>query len=232
MSAAVTVLAPVLRRPQRVQPLILSLAASAEVTPLALLFLVSPEDKPELREIQARMADAPSALEVAVEVVPWKPGPGDYAKKINHGARLTSSRYLFLGADDLSFPLGWAERAIAVQLQTRVCVVGTSDGGNARTMDGTHSTHSLVDRDYIECGTIDEPGAILHEGYDHQFVDTELVATAQMRGTYRHAEGVVVEHLHPDWGKSQRDDTYLKGQRAFAADRMLFEQRRPLWETP
>jgi hypothetical protein len=99
------------------------------------------------------------------------------------------------------------------------------------TETGSASTHSLVHVGYT-CGTIDnpDPGLLLHEGYDHNFVDNEFVGTARYRDVYAHAVHARVEHLHPVWGKAEPDATYEKGQRAFAADRDLHRQRETMWK--
>lgn len=234
----VSVLVPVLGRPDRAAPLVESLAASVTgpIFGASVMFLVSPGD--------VAQESACLATGARTVVVSWEPGAGDYAKKINHGFALAaegpcwvgdppSSDFCLLGADDLVFHSGWLEAAMVAQLRTGACVVGTNDLGNAKVMRGDHATHSLVHRAYFQEGVIDEPGSsgLLHEGYDHNFVDNEFVGTARARGTFVHAPDSVVEHLHPIWGKGENDDTYRKGQRAYDDDRRLHEGRRKLWET-
>jgi hypothetical protein len=80
---------------------------------------------------------------------------------------------------------------------------------------GRHATHSLVHADYRECGTLDEPWKLLHEGYWHNFVDDELVGTAMLRGTFAMAGDAHVEHLHPNWRKAADDETYRRGMASF-----------------
>jgi hypothetical protein len=162
----------------------------------------------------------------------WTPGRGDYALKINKALESTDEPWMFLGADDLEFEKGWASEAFRVADETGALVIGTNDGGgNPRVRQGSHSTHSLVARCYAEeCGTIDEPGKILHEGYDHQYCDDEMVATAKARKCFAFAQNSRVTHLHPYFGTAAMDETYRKGQRAGVADRALFAQRRELWE--
>jgi hypothetical protein len=219
---SVAVLVPVLERPQRVGPLIDSLTAAEREVKTHAVFLVSPHDLHEQR--------ACKAAEVEWFEVPFEIGPGDYARKINFGADYTLDEYVFMGADDLKFHPGWADVAVAAQLATDVCVVGTNDLGNGRVIAGHHATHSLVHRDYIACGTVDEPGKLLHEGYHHNFVDDELVETAKARGTYHHCADSKVEHLHPNWGKGQDDNVYRLGERFFSKDRTTFSRRRRLWQ--
>lgn len=218
----VLVLIPVLGRPERVRPVARSLRASEpRAEPL---FLCSPEDKPQIGVCQAAGWTV---------VVDWEAGPGDYARKMNRGyeiAREEGFEWAFLGADDLHFHGGWFDACLLENDRFRCCVVGTNDLGNRRTAVGYHSTHSLVHRDYLDCGGVaDDPEKLLCEWYDHQFVDDEFVQTAIARETYRHAPNAWVEHLHPNWGKGERDATYEKGNAHFEDDRRLYEERKALW---
>jgi hypothetical protein len=221
----VYVLIPVLNRPERVEPLLESLASSAGYhAKLRPLFLASPGDEAEIAACRASDADT--------VVVPWECGDGDYARKINLGANLAREEgadWFFHGADDLCFCPGWADEAIKVGERHGKAFVGTDDLGNGLVRAGRHSTHSLVRVDYLDQGTIDEPGKLLHEGYDHQYVDTEAVGTAMARDEWVFAPTSKVEHLHYFWGKSQNDATYLKAMRAGTSDAALFQSRQHLW---
>jgi hypothetical protein len=219
----VAVLVPVLDRPHRVAPLAESIDHAATV-PTRILFLCSPDDQDEIDAVH-------DAGQVPL-VVPWRPGQGDYARKINHGYRYAVAagvEWSFLAADDLRFHPAWDAAAIETGRDLGVCVVGTNDRGNPKVIDGRHATHSLVHRDYLECGTADEDGLILHEGYWHNWVDNEFVETARARGTFAPSANSVVEHLHPVWGKGEEDATYARGREHYHPDRRLFDQRRRLW---
>lgn len=217
----IAVLIPVLNRPHRVKPLVESLAACSEVIRCRPVFLLSPGDDKELAAVDRAGADK--------IVMPYAHTSGDYARKINTGVAATDEPFVFLGGDDLWFQPGWAERAIAAWYETGCCVVGTNDLGNTRVVEGRHSTHSLVHRDYLECGTADEPGVLLHEGYWHNYVDDEFVQTAMWRDTFVHANDSIVEHLHPNFGKARHDDTYRLGGEHFRDDELYHRQRRHLW---
>lgn len=233
MSSGLAILLPVLGRPHRVAPVLASIrSATPEATPV---FVCSPGDHAE-REAVARER-------AACLTVRWQPGPGDYARKINLAFRRVvgdgegpvpygmddHAEWVFLGADDLVFRRGWLEACMRRHQATGACVIGTNDLGNSRTIVGRHSTHTLVHADYLECGTADRAGMILHEGYDHQFCDDELVQTAMWRGTFQHARSSVVEHLHPAWGKAKADPTYAKAERRVLDDRDLYLRRKHLW---
>ena len=165
-----------------------------------------------------------------MEIVPFENGPGDWARKINHGFTTTRSDFVLLGADDLLFHPAWDVYAVEVAETSGAGVIGTNDLGNRTVMNGLHSTHPLVRRSYVEeFGTIDEPGKCLHEGYSHQWVDTELVETAKMRGQWAFAKGSHVEHLHPLWKKSTMDSTYEKALSTSQQDHAHFRSRQHLW---
>jgi glycosyltransferase involved in cell wall biosynthesis len=215
----ITILVPVLNRPQNAAPLVESVRATCDYR---VLFLCSPRDE----------AEAMACVETgeAVSIMAFENGPGDWARKINKGISMTTSEYVLLGADDLRFHEGWAQAALRVARETGAGVIGTNDLGNATVMRGLHSTHPLVRRSYIEKhGTIDEPGLCLHEGYAHQWVDTELIETAKVRGQWAFAADSLVEHLHPFWRKGAMDSTYEKALSTSHADHALFQQRRQLW---
>ena len=211
----VAILIPVLDRPQRVRQLVENIRA-ATPQPHTIVFLCDPAD----RATQDQIALAGGCRMLS-------PG-GSYAHKINAGVAATTEALLFLAADDLRFHERWLDRALA-RMRGQIQVVGTNDLGNPRVRRGRHSTHSLVARGYALLGTIDEPGVLLHEGYTHNFVDTEFITTARARGVYAHAGDSIVEHLHPHWGKAKDDGTYRLGQASWTHDQQLFRDRSVLW---
>lgn len=217
----IAVLVPVLGRPDRAAALAENLAAATSV-PHRLLFMCTPGDDAQIAACEETGAD--------VLVLDQPRQPGDFARKQNAGYHATTEPYVFLGADDLRFHPGWDTAALEIAEAYDVGVVGTNDLGNALVRAGHHATHSLVARCYADTlGTIDEPGQVLHEGYDHQYVDNELVETAQARGCFAFAPDSIVEHLHPFWGKGRLDDTYRAGLAQGNRDRRLFHARRRLW---
>jgi hypothetical protein len=211
----------VLNRPHRVEPFIDSLYQSQGLLRVQAYWLASPEDEAEL--------EALSVSGEEVIVMSGRTGPGDYARKLNTAARNVQEPWLFLAADDLRFQNRWADIAVAYSLCSGRRVVGTQDLGNPQVKRGNHSTHTMVHRSYLEEGTVDDRGRLLHEGYAHNWVDAELVETAKHRGEFVFAAESVVEHLHPHWGKAEMDGTYERGLGSYERDRRLFLSRRRLW---
>jgi hypothetical protein len=213
---------PVLGRPHRAREVVE--AAEVTETPYRLLFLCSPGDDDEIRACRATGAD--------VEVVGWDAGAGDFARKANHALAVSDEPWLFVVGDDTCFCPGWDTIALEVAGRYRVGVVGTNDRANPRVVAGQHATHNLVARWYaVEHGLADGTRpAIFWEGYDHNFVDDELVQTARARRSWAFARDSWVPHLHPNEKRAPWDETYAKGQRRFAEDQRTFLAiRRRLW---
>ena len=214
----IDILVPVLDRPWQVAPFLESVKNT--VSEHRVYFICSPGDEAEIAACEESGAE--------VMIVPFQPGPGDYAKKINWGFEHTSGEWIFQGADDIRFGPNWDANAFALwERRTAASVIGTNDLGNPSVMRGRTSTHSLIKRSYIEeyGGTIDDSGKVFCELYDHQWVDTEFSHTAIQRKVFLFAKNSIVEHLHPHWGKSEIDTTYKKSFRKEKKDRLLFTKR-------
>lgn len=223
---ATLVVVPVLRRPWRVLPFLESVEA-ATPEPHRVMFVASSDDRPMIDEI-IRVAESDPLVTLEV-LAPNR--VGDYARKVNHALAVSSEPFLFTAADDLAFHPDWLRFALTAMQAPAVGVVGTDDlSPTARNLAGEHSTHLLVRRTYaVELGTIDERGKIFHEGYAHEFVDDELVATAKARGAWYFERRSVVEHLHPSWGKAKPDALYRQQAVRMNRGRALFARRRGLW---
>lgn len=211
----VAVIVPVLGRPGNVRPLVESFHRATPPTDGAIYFVAQASDADEIAAIR----------DVGLEPLLVGDGDRSWARKINHGYANTTEPWLLLGADDLGFHPGWID-LVRPLLTWFPGVVGTNDLGNRFTILGTHSTHPFVRRLYAQiCGTVDVRGAVVHGGYDHNYPDTELCATAKKRGLYVHRTDCIVEHLHPGWGKGQRDAIYDLGARRVHEDGVLFHAR-------
>jgi glycosyltransferase involved in cell wall biosynthesis len=215
----VVILVPMLGRAHRVEPLLESIESTTP-EPHRVLFLASPGDECVHAALESAGADR---IEVA------RQRRGDYARKINTGVRNSTEPLIFTGADDLRFHPHWLERAVE-SLTPGIGVVGTNDLGSKRVMAGEHATHLLFTRRYVNrFGTIDERGKVFHEGYWHEFVDDEAVATAKHRNAWAFAHDSIVEHLHPNWGKAPNDQMYAMQRQRMRYGRVVFERRRHLW---
>lgn len=232
---------PVLNRPANAAPLVESFLASTSNAALIFVCTMGDEDEIQacIKTINPKNFDC-----VLVSRYDEPSGPGDYAAKINHAYTATGAKYGFwqevdesplvlLAADDLIFHPGWLEAVERIADEYDCGVIGTNDQANPLVKRGLHSTHPVVRRCYIDThgGVVGEPGTVYHQGYDHQWVDCELVETAKARGCYAHAHDAIVEHRHPLYDRKVASDaTYKKGQAKGSEDRRLYESRRHLWE--
>ena len=223
MGPKILIVIPVLRRPHRAQPVVDSICRSTPDGGYRVLFVGNRGDDAEHEAVRATGCDL---------MVIGAREPGDYARKINQAFAASDEPLLLTGADDLDFRPGWLEavwRAHAAGWK----VIGTQDLGNPRVLIGEHATHIVFDRSYVlEHGTIDEPGKVFHEGYDHECVDDEAIETAKARGVWYFAADAVIEHLHPNWGKAPVDELYEPQRIRMLGGRILLGQRRFLWEQP
>lgn len=237
MTVDVSVLVPVLNRPARALPLAEALLASAGIVSLELVFLMTSGDVEQRVACEAAASMLNEGLGVGpvscqIVTVPWPVIRGDYARKINYGLWRTRAPYVLCAADDVRFGDGWADIAVDVARTTGMCFIATNDNANPSVKAGEHATHPLVCREYaIECGTVDAPGLIYHEGYWHQFVDNEATETAKWRDCFAAAADSVVQHMHPIYQlpgekRVELDDTYRLGQAHRDEDSTLWRQRR------
>lgn len=213
------VLVPMLNRPHQVEPMLDSLLATC---PQATPYFATTEDHKEVRKEINRLGydyhDVPLHEK------------GDMARKINYLYTITDEPHLFMGAGDIKFHDGWYE-AILDKLEGRVQVVGTNDLGNEQVLAGLHSTHTFFTRKYIEkYGVIDEPGKVLCEIYPHEFCDNEFVQTAIAHGAWAMAMDSIVEHMHPDFGKEEWDESYSAQQERLRIGWWYYKKRRKMWD--
>lgn len=220
MSCLVTI-CPVLSRPQNAAPAYASYQAASQV-PGRFVFVCSPDDRATIDACMATGAD--------VAIADWLPGPGDFARKVNHAYRETVEPWLFQAADDVRFQPGWDTAALACAEATGAFVVGTQDDGNPSVKAGLHSTHTLIARSYCDFpgASLDGLGTVFSEAYDHQWTDVELVELAKARGVWAFAHGSHVLHDHPLWVGRERlaEPTYRKGAARAREDQRLWLRRR------
>lgn len=225
MSFLITVVVPVLNRQKNVAPFLNSFLANTPKDRAEVLFVTSNSCQDEINEI--KKFEGPIHIGIAPdEVLSW-------AKRINWGINYSEnntkldspSTWVLCAADDVVFHPNWLEEAEKAAKDFNG-VIATNDLGSHAVMVGQHATHPLVSRKYVkEQGTVDEAGKFLHEGYRHNYVDLELVATAKKRNAFKAALDCKVEHFHPSWKKAEWDNVYQIGQDHLNQDRQLWVNR-------
>lgn len=207
-----------LGRPWHINPLLRSIRQT--VPDSRVLFVVTPDDTNVIKKLDTLKEEY---ISIDYDEI------GDYARKINAGFNYTDEPLIFTGASDLKFHPRWFERAL-IYIEGGKHVIGTNDLGLDRSINGTHSTHTLVTREYIDkYGLIDEPGKVLCEDYVHEFCDDELVQTAIFRNKWAWSGTSYVEHMHPIWGKGVWDASYTKDKERMFKSRAIFDLRRQMW---
>ena len=219
MKHDVTVLIPVLQRPDNAKKVADSIRQTSDCH---IMFLCSPNDQEEI--------EACKATGERVEIMPCLNSKGDYAKKINYGIEVSDTDWVLMAADDLKFYLGWYDYAVPY-IQQGFQVIGTNDLHSPRVTNGSHSTHSFINKGYVErFGLIDGTlGKALFEGYWHEYVDDELVGTAKARNTWAFSFESRIEHLHYMYGLAEADTIYLMQQMRMRKSLDLFLERQKLW---
>lgn len=211
----VAVLVPVMKRPQNAAPFMESLRAS---TGLATVYaIVDPDDSETYT----------AWLEAGAEIILAEHGRSSFPQKANVGYSKTSEPWVVLVGDDVRFHPAWLDHAQQTANASGAHLVATNDLGNARVIEGTHATHPMIRRSYIDeqGASWDGPGVLCHDGYRHWHVDDEWTVVARQRGVFAASLGSIVEHQHPLWGKAEDDAVYRKGKAHADQDRRLFERR-------
>lgn len=211
----VTVVVPVLRRPQNAEPFMASLREAVLQGSRPDVIAVANRDDQETAEAWRRAGATVGFCDEE---------PGSFGQKANLAAHFVTTDWMFLVGDDVKFHPGWLETAL-IDLDPSVCVVGTNDLGTPHVQAGEHATHMFLRMDYIHHPGASWDGPDTACGpYRHWFTDNEMVTVAKLRGvwTWRNA---IVEHLHPYFDRGEMDDIYAIGEEHSQADARLWEQR-------
>lgn len=212
----VDVIVPVLGRPHHAEPFMRSLRASTGLA--AATAMLSAE---ESSVVEAAWTEA------GARVVRCESGRSTFARKVNDGFRVTERPWVLCCGSDVAFRAGWWDHALHTARLHGADVVSTNDSGNGQVRDGLLAVHPVFRRSYIKehGGGWDGPGVVAHEGYKHWWVDAEWSLAARQRGAFVFAQGSIVEHLHPHFGRGESDEVYELGQKFKNVDRDTFEYR-------
>jgi hypothetical protein len=204
------ILVPSLNRPQQLQGLVENIHAATD-DEHAILFCVSDEQS---KEVLASLGE-------------WFLDDSDlddrrYVTRMNKlVAHIADAEFIFFGSDDVIHHAGWlrdAKKALQGPLQLVVV-------NDLRNQNGTQA---LIRAEYLEHAVFDAPGMAFHEGYLHNYADTEQFYTASRRGVYGRALNSYVEHLHPLF-QNQRsigwDSTYTNAMKGWDHDTALYNAR-------
>lgn len=149
------------------------------------------------------------------------------------------SDWVCVVGDDVEFTEGWLDEAR--KLSDKYDVIGTNDSeaGRVRNPDvaaGRHADHFFIRRSYIEDegSSLDGPGVVMPECYQHWYTDKEVIGLARARGVFGMAFESRIIHHHPGYDGNEdarkADPTYMKAVDSSEADRKTFLSRAPLIE--
>lgn len=179
-------------------------------------------------EVLATIDKVAEGMKVEVGVATVTDLPGTCVKGWNLAAQIvqeasTIGDIIIAVADDFDPPHGWDDQLMSASeanwwLEDKVVHVG--DGYNPDIFTLTILTRKRFERF----------GYIFYPGYESMFCDTEFTFVAHAERVVIQATHIVFEHLHPDCGKRQRDDTDLNhsSRQRYAVGEMLFKYRQSL----
>lgn len=216
MSKKVAILIPTYGRPAKIQTLVDNIKERTNMDLAEIVFIVEDDDLP------TKEACIASGEKTIINL-----RSRNYAGAINTAVKQLDNEYFFAVADDFRFYENWLPPLL--NLGEKYGVVGPNDLGNPQVQAGQLAVIYLVAKRYLPYCVVDSPGDMLHEGYLHNFPDTEITETAIWRGEYAYCPESIVEHMHPDFGKAERDSTYQKQIGTWQHDESLFLSRRHLW---
>jgi len=218
-AGTIDVIIPTYQRPHRLAELHANITANT-VNEHQVVFVVEEDDEESIKAVR----------DLGLEPV-INERTRNYAGAVNTAYLQSRADWVFCGADDLTFHPAWDVECLT-SVGDWFPVIGTNDLLNHRVLSGVHATHALVNRRYLDevGGVADEgPNSFLFEGYDHNFVDTEFINTAKMRGRFRPCLTAVVEHMHYLNGKAPHDATYERSMKEWDADEALYASRVAVW---
>jgi glycosyltransferase involved in cell wall biosynthesis len=203
---------PTLGRPHALERVAQSVRDAARV-PYTIAFVVEPDD------LESHAAALKTGALVFVNEY-----ERTYSGAFQTAYENTRDEFFVNANDDFAFQPGWDVAALTAMRDDGADVVGIHDAG------ASTNAILLIRRAYVieRSSVVDMPGRVFFP-YEHNYCDTELRETAMARGRYTACPASVIEHVHPDFGKAEIDDTYRKGRAHAEEDRIVYESRQHLW---
>ena len=180
--------------PTRVRPQAFAeMAASAHATAAGAVQVVAylDDDDPSLGEYRATDHDLPVGLVVGSRCT--------LSDAWNRAAALATGEVFMLAADDLRFRTPAWDAIVAEALEGMPSGVGLVWGRDGHA-DERMATHPFVSRRWVEI-----VGRFTAPYFCADYVDLWLHDVAHRAGLARFLPGVLVEHMHPSFGKGVYD---------------------------
>jgi glycosyltransferase involved in cell wall biosynthesis len=221
----ISIVVPTLGRASKLPDLVLNIGENTKMHKWEIVFVLDYDDKAS-RDVALDLRGDLGNERIAIVC-----GDGTFPQKTNLGAVASMGEFVLPGADDIWPHEMWLDEILYFfDVSDDIQVVGANDLSPKSGPE--HSTMPVLRRSYIASpgASWGETGTVFHEGYHHNFVETEVCDLAISRGVWVYNESAVIEHLHPNWGKRAQDSTDERGWlRNFHQDEKLFEQRSRNW---
>ncbi len=136
--------------------------------------------------------------------------------KWNMGIAYADADWLVTGADDVIWHDGWLDAALKTENKG---FIGLND---MHTPQDQYCTHYMVTRQFAK----EHLGGVLQiPAYKSWYSDVEVCVRAKQAGAYVYAPDAIVEHVHPQDGKTPTDEIYERGAKYQAEDLVTFSYR-------
>ncbi len=204
---------PTIGRPTKLAPLSSNIHEVTKL-PHEIFFILEPDDE-----------ESKKAVMETKEKYLISEKAGSHTGAANTAYRKLNHPYFIVANDDFWFHSDWDTKSME-KMNDTTHVVGLSDYYTKR-----YHTIFLIKRSYIkeQSGVMDKPDTLFHEGYHHNYVDTEFFKVAERRGVFTPCPGSIVEHRHYGFQKSPFDKIYEKSNLTSALDLEIYNSRKHLW---
>ena len=136
-------------------------------------------------------------------------------------SRITNEDIIINMSDDISSTAGWDSRLVdfVSRLTSPMYLVQPVDMDNGEAIPVVQILSSAL---------YHRLGYILPPCYDTMYADNDLIESCRVLGAVFPCRGLGFEHLHPNYGKGQWDETYARENRpeAYASGVAMLERRR------
>lgn len=148
-------------------------------------------------------------------------GPRNCNAGWNAATEISTGKVIIAVADDFTPPQGWDESLLALEPKSWINedrVIHINDG----------YVRDLCTLAILTRTRYDKFGYLWYPKYQSMFNDTEFTETAYRDGVVIEAMHLLFEHMHPDCGKRERDDTDRAhaSQERWNSGEMLFKFRK------
>lgn len=196
---------PTRSRPQNLAPVVTAWHTTAAFTDGAALLFVVDGDDPELAQYHREFADAyvPGAnmgMNVAARWAPLVP-------KLNRAARQYAAGTFalgFAGDDHLPRTAGWAKRYVEELSDLGTGIVHGNDGTRGELLP----TEWAMTSDIVTALDRMVPADV-----EHLFCDDAIKRLGLEADCLRYLPDVLIEHMHPLFGKALSDEQYVRVNR-------------------